>query len=85
MINIHSWELSALPRAQIDKRFGDVNICRCELLSGYCLEILFDSGGYPLLKQSVIQQISEFYSRRFIPISVDGELAFANVIARRGS
>jgi hypothetical protein len=51
------------------------------MLSGYSLAILFDGQGYPLQKQSVIKMIGQYYNMRFIPILLDNQQAFANVVA----
>lgn len=81
MIKIRSYHIATWPRALLCHRdFHHANLCKVRTWNGYEIEILFDEDGYPLTDQSLITRIANFYNRRFIPIQIDNEIAYANVV-----
>jgi hypothetical protein len=83
MLTVNSWEISTWPRAQLCPRFGDINICRVAMLNGIEMEILFTAYGYPLVDATLISLIQQYYHKRFIPIQIDSDLAYANIVTRK--
>ena len=84
MLSIRSCQIASWPHSLLCHRdFDRCNICKVKTWNGFELEIVFDQWGYPLLDQSLLSRMQEYYRKKFIPIKIDGELAFANIVRRK--
>jgi hypothetical protein len=84
MLTLCSNSLSIWPRARICKReFHFANICYFKTREGFELELLFDENGFPLTDKQLIHRIQAYYRKKFIPVRIDGQRAYANVIHRK--